>query len=194
MEDLALAPGAESGGATPAMAAIGGLGTAAGAGAGAAAGVGDGTDDDGDSTPTGSEAVEPKAQEQAAATSPERPTATAGASASDDEGQRRRRQVGCVACPAHSWVFELSTGACITNPTTQAARVYRTRVDDKGIVHVSRLPVAPRRSDAETVAVIPKAVADKIQLDMVAKALARKFPDSDSSSEAEEEEEEEERD
>jgi len=42
------------------------------------------------------------------------------------------------------------------------------------------------------VAAIPKAVADKIQLDMVAKALARKFPDSDSSSEAEEEEEEEE--
>lgn len=95
---------------------------------------------------------------------------------------RQRRRLGCVACPAHSWVFELSTGACITNRSTRPARVHRTHIDEAGVVSVSIRPVQPGREDVDVVAAIPKAVADKIQLDMVATALAKKFPDSDSES------------
>ena len=101
-----------------------------------------------------------------------------GAEAAPASGQRRR--LGCVACPAHSWVFELSTGACITNRATRPARVHRTLIDEDGVVSVSVRAVHPAQEDADEVASIPKAAADRIQLDMVAKALARKFPDSDS--------------
>ena len=101
-----------------------------------------------------------------------------GAEAAPASWQRRR--LWCVACPAHSWVFELSTGACITNRATRPARVHRTLIDEDGMVSVSVRAVHPAKEDADEVASIPKAAADRIQLDMVAKALARKFPDSDS--------------
>ncbi len=93
---------------------------------------------------------------------------------------QQRRRIGCVACPAHSWVFELSTGACITNQSTRPARVHRTHIDEAGVVSVSVRPVQPGREDVDVVGSIPQEVANKIQLDMVATALARKFPDSDS--------------
>ena len=92
----------------------------------------------------------------------------------------QRRRIGCVACPAHSWVFELSTGECITNRSTRPARVHRTHIDETGVVSVSVRPVQPGREDVDVVGSIPQEVANKIQLDMVATALARKFPDSDS--------------
>lgn len=91
-----------------------------------------------------------------------------------------RRRLGCVACPAHTWIFELSTGACITNRDTRAARVHHTKIDETGVVSVSLRPVQPTPADMDMVAAIPKAAVDRIQLDMVEKALARKFPDSES--------------
>ena len=35
----------------------------------------------------------------------------------------------CIACPAHCYVFDTTTGACITNPKTRAATLYDTRVE-----------------------------------------------------------------
>ena len=64
--------------------------------------------------------------------------------------------------------------------------MHQTHIDETGMVHVSAHPIKPPQAIAHMVAAIPKTTADKIQLDMVAKALARKFPDSDSDSDSNE--------
>lgn len=46
------------------------------------------------------------------------------------------RSLAFLACPAHSHIFELSTGVCITKPDTPVARIYRARVDPEGQVWI----------------------------------------------------------
>ena len=75
-----------------------------------------------------------------------------------------RRKLGCVACPAHSWVFDLLTGACITNPTTPDALIHKVEIDPSGSIHVSTTPVNPTTADRSLVQSIPQAVVHKIQV------------------------------
>lgn len=88
-------------------------------------------------------------------------------------------RLACIACPAHSHVFELSTGHCLTDKETTPARVYATKVDGNGFVCISRSAVEPSGTRVSTINALPKGTVDAIQLQMVATALERKFPSRD---------------
>lgn len=84
-----------------------------------------------------------------------------------------------IACPAHTFLFDATTGACLWDPsrgvpTTPALKTFEVS-EESGEVWV-RPKLEPPTGNAEE---WDQAVADALQMEMVGRALERKFPDSD---------------
>ena len=88
----------------------------------------------------------------------------------------------CIACPAHMYVFDIGTGACLSNSRTHHARTYAVRLDRvaDGGATISVCPEAtPAKAQppqaSEAAPGVPRTVANKIQLELVQIGLERKF-------------------
>ena len=94
----------------------------------------------------------------------------------------------CLACPAHSYVFDVGSGDCLTNRQTPPARTYDVRVSSAAAglpgttagtaVHVW-VCQAPKPSSAARTEQAGLEVGNAIQLKLVEAALRRKFGDGD---------------
>ncbi|EKX38647.1 hypothetical protein GUITHDRAFT_144043 [Guillardia theta CCMP2712] len=51
-----------------------------------------------------------------------------------------------LSCPAHSFIFDLATGSCLSEPRSRCgpARVYDVSADEEGRIYVSIAPKEPR--------------------------------------------------
>jgi len=110
------------------------------------------------------------------------PHAAAPLASGDIEDFPEHELKGCVSCPAHSYIFNLESGACLTNPETPAARVYEVRLAEEApgvhAVFVSReqrwaAGAAPSPERLE------KAAVNSIQLKLVGIGLDRKYGPED---------------
>ena len=93
----------------------------------------------------------------------------------------------CIACPAHMYVFDLGSGACLTDSITPRARTYAVQrsgphaMADGAQVFCLWLAREPRGEDdacASPAATPPDVVAsvgNQIQLQLVSKGLRRRF-------------------
>jgi len=98
----------------------------------------------------------------------------------------------CISCPAHAYIFDLGSGACLTNANTNDARRYPVGLtvgrwprlltastgdddetdDDALQVWLGREPLPPAVGAREAVG---QKVGDAIQIQLVRRALERKF-------------------
>lgn len=98
----------------------------------------------------------------------------------EDFGSRYPTSGPCIACPAHMYVFDAGSGACLTDVNTRAARTYATytRQAAGGLeVWVSR---QPRPVDSGAYERVGLEAGNAIQLELVSIGLKRRFgEDSD---------------
>lgn len=91
----------------------------------------------------------------------------------------------CLSCPAHSYVFDVGSGDCLTNRHTPPARTYDVQVSPAETsaegaafhVWVCQVPKQPALH-AEPSGPLSLEVGNAIQLKLVEAALRRKFGDS----------------
>ncbi len=111
----------------------------------------------------------------------------------------------CISCPAHAYVFDLGTGACLTHPRTKDARRYRVGLwrrrrlrqragdgdgddgDEAGAAAAAGegggsdeevlvwLSKAPMPPEARDGRQVDRATGNAIQMEMVRRALEAKF-------------------
>lgn len=86
----------------------------------------------------------------------------------------------CISCPAHSYIFDAGTGKCITNQATPDARTYPAWAEPTPSGEV-RIFVRPERHppNAPGPSPLTQQEANSIQLEMVDRALRRRFGDDD---------------
>ena len=85
-----------------------------------------------------------------------------------------------IACPAHTYLWDATTGSCLWDtsripPTTPSLRTFEVDEESGGDIWVQPIPPPPAPTDATW----DRGVADKLQMEIVNRALARKFPDDD---------------
>lgn len=81
----------------------------------------------------------------------------------------------CIACPAHMYVFDVGSGACLTDPVTSAARTYSVFRYD-GRLWLSREPRPAQTSPwMKPGGCDVQAMGNELQLRLVQKGLRRRF-------------------
>ena len=84
----------------------------------------------------------------------------------------------CVACPAHTFVFDAGSGRCLTNPRTPAARTYPAWAEatpDGG----ARIFCRPEAKPPAAPSLVPvtREAANQIQMALVEKGLRLRYGD-----------------
>ena len=87
----------------------------------------------------------------------------------------------CISCPAHSYVFDLGSGKCLTNRETPDARTYPAWAEPTPSGDAVRILVRPERHPPNAPGPPPlsQQEANSIQLEMVDRALRRRFGDEE---------------
>ena len=93
----------------------------------------------------------------------------------------------CIACPAHTYVFDATTGHCLTDDYTPSARIYSVKRTTSGastVLWVAREPNQPvsDQGGGRHEQGIGTDEGNAIQLLMVEKALKRRFGDDEDES------------
>ena len=93
----------------------------------------------------------------------------------------------CIACPAHTYVFDARTGHCLTDDYTPSARIYSVKRTTSGastVLWVAREPNQPvsDQGGGRHEQGIGTDEGNAIQLLMVEKALKRRFGDDEDES------------
>ena len=89
----------------------------------------------------------------------------------------------CIACPAHTYVFDAGTGRCLTDDHTPAARIYEVRTTSsssgQAVLWIAREPNTMPADAGRKQQDVGAEQGNAIQLTMVERALRRRFGDSE---------------